>query len=127
MNATNKKAGSTAAIIRKVCLFGVLLLVVGAFAFDRFVMVPEGMASVEKVMELDPRGDEDHKTAVRNAAGREPVFKEVFGRYEVEVYEFSRLLPVLPGPKVHVIYQNYKIVDINRGDLTEEDIAGLVN
>jgi len=103
---------------------GVLLLLLAIFAggslYDRMVLVPGGMEAVEKI------GNAKDKSEVKEFAGQSPTETETYGKFEVETYKFSRILPTLEGPMVSVIYSGEMVSEVINGPLNQEDIDGMI-
>jgi hypothetical protein len=111
--------------IRFGVLLAFLLIVGGALAYDRLVLVPNGEDAVKKVLEAskDPRAD---RSTIEAAAGREPNECETIGSYSVEHWEFGRILPNLEGHKVSAAFKiDGKLAEIYSGGLKDEQRAAL--
>ena len=104
---------------------GLLLLILVGFAagifIDRQVLIPAGMEAVDKIAAADS------KSQVHELAGKSPTKTQTAGSLEIETYEFGRILPMLKGPEVSVIYRGDSITEVIKGPLTKEYVASMKN
>jgi hypothetical protein len=124
MNTKSKSPFGPAFFIRIGVLALLLLVIGGAFAYDRLVLVPTGKETVDRVFDAckSPQAD---KASVHKAAQCEPTSTETVGSFEVENYSFGRILPNLQGHKVSVVYRDGKVVESFQGGITDADRADL--
>lgn len=124
--SNSKSAYGPSFFIRMGVLLVLLLVVGGAFAYDRLVLMPSGNDAVNRIMTACKDLTAD-RAAVHKAAGCEPTATETIGIYQVDDWHFSRILPNLTGPKVSVIYNNGKVSEAIRTGLTDAERAALKN
>jgi len=124
MSANSNKSSGTSFLIRVAVLLLFLLVAVGAYAYDRYVLMPSGKTTVDRVMDACMVQGAD-KSAVHAAAKCEPTSSETAGVYELEDYSFGRILPNLPGYRVTVVYLDDKVAETYRGGITDSERAGL--
>lgn len=104
----SKKSDSpygTSFFVRIGLLLTLLLLVGGAMAYDRLILVPSGEDNVRKILSASSNADAD-RSAIHAAAGREPNETESIGPYSVEHWEFGRILPNLEGHKISIAFES---------------------
>lgn len=125
----NKKSDSpynASFFIRMGVLLFLLLVIGGAFAYDRLVLVPNGKDAVDRVAAacMDSNAD---RAAVHAAAGCEPTSTAKSGTSEIEDFNFGRILPNLEGYKVSVLYENGKVVETIKGGIGDADRDAFLN
>jgi len=124
MSSNSKSAFGPAFFIR-IGVLGVLLLGVGgAFAYDRLVLVPAGEQAVERVVEAC-KDLSAERAAVIKAAGSEPTSTETFGIYQIDDWNFGRILPTLDGYKVSVVYNNGLVTEYYRAGISDAEREAL--
>ena len=99
-----------------------LLIVGGGLAYDRLVLIPGGKDAVDRVIKACSDSSAE-RAAVHKAAGCEPTATQTSGSYEIEDWNFGRILPNLEGYKVSVIYRDGKVVETYRGGIPDKDRA----
>lgn len=120
-------------MIRMAVLLGILLIVGGMFAYERFVMIPSANKAISDVQALvQQKTDDGHgipRDKVREVIGREPIKKEdnkdqinknrKEGEAEkeatilIETYSFPRILPFLKGGQfVTVVYRDLVLSEV---------------
>ena len=125
MNAKSKSAYGLSFFIRIGVLLFLLVVVGGAFAYDRFVLVPAGEQGVDRIINACPTTGNVERAAVLKAAGCEPTSTETAGRYQIDDWTFGRILPNLAGHKVTVLYLNGQVTETIRGGISDEDREAL--
>ena len=122
----SKSAYGTSFFIRMGVLLFLLLVIGGAFAYDRMVLVPGGKDAVDRVVEacLSPGAN---RPAIIEAAGREADTSETAGEYQIEDWSFGRILPNLQGHKVTVIFKEDEVVESIRGGISDTERAEIKN
>ena len=111
-------------MVRLGVLLLLLVLIGGAFVYDRFVLVPAGEETVKRVADvcLQKNATRDQ---VQAAAGIAPTSTETLGIYEVENYSFGRILPNLPGYTISVIYQDGNVTESITPGISDEERKAL--
>lgn len=109
--------------IRMGVLSTILIVVAVLFALDRFVMIPGADAAIAKMTQGEFDEMEDHKAQIRELAGTEPVKSTEVHIYELEDYEFGRVLPFLAPRKATVVYRDSRVVEVIQGEFSDKDLA----
>ena len=122
MNKKSKSAYGPSFFIRMGVLLLLLLIVGGGLAYDRLVLIPGGKDAVDRVIKACSDSSAE-RAAVHKAAGCEPTATQTSGSYEIEDWNFGRILPNLEGYKVSVIYRDGKVVETYRGGIPDKDRA----
>ena len=123
MNKKSKSAYGPSFFIRMGVLLLLLLIVGGGLAYDRLVLIPSGKEAVDRVVTACTNPSAD-RAAVHKAAGCDPTATEKAGLYEIEDWNFGRILPNLEGYKVTVVFhQDGNVVETYRGGITDKDRA----
>lgn len=120
MNKKSKSAYGPSFFIRMGVLVLLLLIVGGGLAYDRLVLVPGGKDAVDRVIKACSDSTAD-RAAVYKAAGCDPTATQTSGRYEIEDWNFGRILPNLEGYRVTVIFDGDQVVETYRGGMPDED------
>lgn len=101
----------------------VLLLILVGFAagiyVDRQVLIPAGMKAVDEIALANTR-EEVHKVA-----GRSPSRLRKVAGFEIETYEFSRILPFLSGPEINILYLEDQVSEAIKGPFTDAEAKTL--
>jgi hypothetical protein len=108
-------------------LCSILVVLAALFAYDRFVLLKNADAAIQKIEngEFDANGD--HHAQVREITGIEPHESKTFPYHTLEEYHFNRVLPFMQPRTVSVLYMNYtkNVVDVVRGSYPEKEVARL--
>ena len=109
--------------IRMGVLSTILIVVAVLYALDRFVMIPSADTAIAKMTQGEFDEAADHKAQIRELAGKEPVKSSEVHIYELEDYEFGRVLPFLAPRKATVVYRDSRVVEVVQGEFTKKDLA----
>jgi hypothetical protein len=113
MSKTLKRAGN----IRQWVLVGILLLVLAAFVYDKYILFPEAEEKINKFTEqVTLTLNEKNREQVHELFGFKPASTFTYRGLEVEQYRFRRGLPFIPRPVLDIAYQGntiafYRITD----------------
>jgi len=116
---SSKDKYNTFFFVRLGILLLILVLFAGGIFYDRQVLIPAGMEAIDKIANVD------FKDEVQKAAGKSPKKTQTVGSFDVETFEFGRILPFLKGPEVSVIYRGERVIEVITAPLTEADLARL--
>ena len=111
-----KNDGGGGSKIRLAILVIILVLVAVGFYYDRFVLQPQATDNIKTAMELmNQESDDGHgvpKSKVKETIGFEPQESFPKDNFEVEVYRYGRVLPVMQGQYLTVVYENGSLTEM---------------
>lgn len=103
--------------LRQWILIGLLLLVLAAFLYDKYVLMPSAQAKIDQIEnEVTRKISDQNRTQVHDIVGRQPTSTFTYDGIEVEQYRFPRGLPFYPRPVLDIAYRGdaiafYRITD----------------
>ena len=97
---------------RMTILLGLLALVAAGFYYDRFVLSPQTEKTINSAYSLMTKEGEVSKKEVAEKIGFAASSTDTQDGYEIETYEFKRVLPFIKGQYLSVIYENGLLINI---------------
>ena len=92
--------------IRQIVLVLILVVVLAAFLYDKYVLIPSATAKINEVVStVSLKLSEENRQQIHDVVGIKPSNTFTYKGYEVEQYRFPRGLPGFPRPILDVAYQ----------------------
>lgn len=91
--------------LRQLILVGILLVVLGAFLYDKYVLMPSAEEKINRIIdEVATALNEQNREQVREIAGVNPAKTFEHRGYSIDQYRFPRGLPFYPRPVLDIAF-----------------------
>ena len=109
------------ALIRQCILVVVLVLMIAAFLYDKYVLLPSANEKINKVMnEVSLKISDKNREQVNEIVQIEPANTFEHNGIEIAQYRFPRALPFLKRPPLDVGYKGDAIAVLRQEPITKE-------
>ena len=97
--------GNKATTIRQIVLVAVMLLFLGGFLLDKFVLWPSHMEKIDEIVnKVTLKLSDENRQQVRDIVGRGPNSTFTYKGIEVEQYRFARGIPGFKRPILDIAF-----------------------
>ncbi|MEM9409793.1 MAG: hypothetical protein AAGA30_01690 [Planctomycetota bacterium] len=112
--------GSKSKSIRQFVLVGILIVVLAAFLYDKYVLIPSADKKINQIAtEVSMKLSPENRKQVHEIVGISPASKFEHNGVEVEQYRFPRGLPFFPRPVLDIAYDGDTMIFFRQEPMDE--------
>ena len=110
--------------LRQLILFGILLVVLGGYLYDRFYLFPDAEKKIQQAVEdIAGKTHPGNQQEIHELVGFKPSKTYQYQGYEIEQYRFPRGLPLYPRPVLDIAFKDGTIAFFSQVPMDEDSDA----